>query len=352
VKRNSVTKEAAIKKFCVIAAAPEMGDMQGGVTPCSFIPNIIAPWLPRAARTTSLEEIKLRLGLMGFGEAAVRYAQDFAQAGLTDITAYSPSGARAAADDPLRRHAAESGVYLASSPRELCTRTDVIIALTPGKAALAAVRSARKHLRPEQIYVDASSCAVKTMEQAAQLLEGRARFVDAAIMSPVPLNGIKAAMAASGAHAEAFRALLAPFGLNVKVVGTKPGDASAMKLIRSVCMKGLSATLLESLEAAQRYGILEASAADMVEFMDERPFAQIMKRYVCGTAVHAGRRVHEMADALALLNTLGSSTRMTRATRANLVEMANMGLRERFNAREPDTIAEVMDAIIALKHKP
>ncbi len=288
---------------------------------------------------------------MGFGEAAVRYAQDFSQAGLTDITAYSRSGAKAPADDPIRARAAQIGVHLASSPRELCKRTDVIIALTPGKAALAALRSVRKYLRPEHIYVDASTSAVKAMEQAAQSMEGRAHFVDAAIMSPVPLGGIKAVVAASGAHAEAFRALMAPYGMNIKVVGNKAGGASAMKLIRSVCMKGLSATLLESLEAAQRYGILEASAADMAESMDERPFAQIMKRYVCGTAVHAERRVHEMTEALALLKALGSSTRMTRATRANLVEMGKMGLREKFNAREPDTVAAVIEAIVEIKRR-
>jgi 3-hydroxyisobutyrate dehydrogenase-like beta-hydroxyacid dehydrogenase len=291
----------------------------------------------------------LRLGILGFGEAGVRFAQDLSQAGLKDIVAYSRSGAKAQPGDPMHAEAAAAGAQLVKTPRELCKRSDVIIALTPGKAALAAVRSVRKHLKPEQIYVDASSAAVKTMEQAAQLLEGKARFVDAAIMSPVPLNGIKGVIGASGADAEAFRALMAPFGMNVKVVGPKPGGASAMKLIRSVCMKGLSAVLIESLEAAQRYGVLEATAADIAGSFDERPFAENMKRYVCGTAVHAGRRVHEMADALALLNALGSSTRMTRATRANLVELANIGLREKFNAREPDTVAAAIEAVVELK---
>jgi 3-hydroxyisobutyrate dehydrogenase-like beta-hydroxyacid dehydrogenase len=168
-------------------------------------------------------------------------------------------------------------------------------------------------------------------------------------MSPVPLNGIKGVIGASGAEAEQFRALLAPYGMNIKVVGPKPGGASAMKLIRSVCMKGLSAVLMESLEAAQRYGVLEAAAADIAGSFDERPFAQNMKRYVCGTAVHAERRIHEMADALALLNALGSSTRMTKATRAKLADVAKMGLREKFNAREPDTVAAVMEAIVAMK---
>ena len=293
----------------------------------------------------------MRLGILGFGEAGVRFAQDLSQAGLKDIVAYSRSGAKEPADGPLHAQAVAAGAQLVKTTRALCKNSDVIIALTPGKSVLAVVRSVRKHLRPEHIYVDASSAAVKTMEQAAEMLEGTARFVDAAIMSPVPLNGIKAVVAASGAHAEEFRALLVPYGMNVKVVGTKPGGASAMKLIRSVCMKGLSAMLMESLEAAQRYGVLEAVAADIAGSFDERPFAQNMKRYVCGTAVHAERRVHEMADALALLNALGSSSRMTKATRANLIEISKMGLREKFNAREPATIAAAIEAIVELRPK-
>ena len=124
-----------------------------------------------------------------------------------------------------------------------------------------------------------------------------------------------------------------------------------MKLIRSVCRKGLSAVLLESLEAAQRYGVLEAAAADIAGSFDERPFAQNMKRYVCGTAVHAERRIHEMADALALLDELGSSTRMTRSTRAKLQDVTKMAPREKLNARGPDNIATVMEADVAVSAK-
>jgi 3-hydroxyisobutyrate dehydrogenase-like beta-hydroxyacid dehydrogenase len=289
---------------------------------------------------------KPRVGFVGFGEAATRFAQDLKRAGVRDVSAYSRSAAKAPAGGAVRKRAAAIGVQLAATPRELCERSDIIIALTPGRAALTALRSLRPYLRGDQLYVDASSSAVKTMEQAATLLAGRARFVDAAIMSPVPLNGIKGVIVASGAHAKQFRALMAPFGMNIQVVGNKPGAASAMKLIRSVCIKGLSAVMIECFEAAQRYGVLDAVAADIAGSIDERPFAQNMKRYVCGTAVHAGRRVHEMADSLALLRALGSSTRMTRATRAVLIEIDEMGLREKFNAREPDAMAPVLRAII------
>ena len=286
---------------------------------------------------------------MGFGEAASRFAKDFSQAGLSSIFAYSPSLAQAESHDPLQMRAAEAGVIPVPTPKALCERSTLIIALTPGSAALAALRRLRPHLRPDHIYVDATTASVKAMEQAAKLLAGRGAFVDAAIMDPVPMHGIKVLTVASGSHAGEFQALLAPYGMNIQVIGGKPGAASAMKLMRSVCMKGLAAVLLESLEAAQRYGIVDALVADMSRFIDGQPFEQVIKRFVCGTAIHAPRRIPEMTEALALLKSLDASTRMTRATRGMISEVADMGLRERFGAREPDRITPVLEAIVEIK---
>ena len=293
----------------------------------------------------------LRLGFIGFGEAASRFAKDLSEAGLSGIVAYSPSAANAPADDPVHAKAAASGVELVPSIKDVCRKSNVVIALTPGKLALPVLRKARRHLTAEHIYVDATTASVKDMEKAAQLLDGGAAFVDAAVMDPVPMNGIKVLTVASGSHAEKFRELLGAYGMNIQVVGTKAGAASSMKLLRSVCMKGLAALLLESLEAAQRYGITEALAADMARFINGRPFEDVMKRFVCGTAIHAGRRVHEVSESLALLKALGAPTRMTRSTRETLQSIADMGLRERFGAREPDAIAPVLDALIEARGK-
>lgn len=288
----------------------------------------------------------LRLGFIGFGEAASRFAADLSRAGLHDIGAYSPSAAGAAAGSSARLKAEAAAIVLVPTLKALCNRSTMIIALTPGKAALPALRKARPHLREGQIYVDASTASVKDMERAGEMLQGSAAFVDAAVMDPVPLNGIKVLTVASGSSAEQFRALLAPYGMNIQVVGDKPGAASSMKLLRSVCMKGLAALLLESLEAAHRYGIADVLAADMARFINGRPFEDVMKRFVCGTAVHAGRRVHEMTEAIALLKSLGASTRMTRSTREMLQQIADMGLRERFGASEPDSISPVLEALV------
>jgi 3-hydroxyisobutyrate dehydrogenase-like beta-hydroxyacid dehydrogenase len=296
-----------------------------------------------------METGKLNVGFLGFGEAGYHFAKDLTHAGLSGIVAYSPSGAKAAPGDPIGVRATEAGVELVSNPRELCKRAHLIIALVPGQVALRALRSVRAYLGAAHVYVDASTAAVKAMEQAGQMLAGKSGFVDAAIMGTVSLSGIKVLTVASGPHAEAFRTLMAPYGMNIQVIGEKPGAATAMKLIRSVCMKGLAALLLESLEAAQRYGILDAVAVDIAGSIDERPFAQIIKRFVCGTAVHAERRVHEMTESLELLRSLGASTRMTRATRAMLLDVVKLGLPAHFGGREPDSIAPVLDAIVGAK---
>ena len=79
----------------------------------------------------------MRLGLLGFGEAGLRFAQDLSQGGLTDIVAYSRTGAKEPADGPLHTQAAAAGAKLVKTVRALCKGTDVVIALTPGKSAVA-----------------------------------------------------------------------------------------------------------------------------------------------------------------------------------------------------------------------
>lgn len=288
----------------------------------------------------------LRLGFMGFGEAGYHFAKGLRDAGLSGMVAYSRSGAKAAVGDPQHLRASEVGVELLASPKMLSERADLILAVTQGKAALPALRSIKSHLRSRHMYVDASTAAVKAMEQADRLLAGKAGFVDAAIMGTVPLSGIKVVTVASGECAQRFKTLMAPYGMNIQVVSDKAGAASAMKLIRSVFMKGLAGLLLESLEAARRSGIMDEVATDIAAFMDEHRFEQIIKRFVCGTAVHAERRVHEMNESLALLRMLGASTRMTSATRSMIMEVAGMGLRERFGGREPDSIDPVIEAYV------
>jgi len=291
-----------------------------------------------------------RLALLGFGEAAVRFAKGFAEAGFTNILAYSRSGAKAQPGDPLYERAQACGVTLVKTAGTLAKKSDIIIVLTPGKSALAALKKIHKHLRPDHLYVDASSNSATVMEKAAAIVGDSAKFVDASIMGPVDLMGLQVPFVASGPHAAEFRDRMTPYGMVINVVGANPGDASAMKLIRSVLMKGLAGILLETMEAARRRNILDEVIEDCSVTFNDIPFQKIIRRYVGGTAVHCERRIHEMKECLELLHSMNSTDRATRTTITMLRDMVKMGMPEKFPA-EPETIHPVIDAIIAARSK-
>ena len=290
----------------------------------------------------------IRLGLLGFGEAAARLAMDFSQAGFKDITAYSRSGAKAQPGDPVYQRAEAAGVKLAKSVGTMAKKSDIIIALTPGKAAVPALKKILKYLRPDHLYVDASSNSAHNMEQAAALIGNAAKFVDASVMGPVDIMGLKVPFVASGPHAAEFYDRMTPHGMVITVVGNNPGDASAMKLIRSVLMKGLAMLLLETMEAAQRRNILDAVIEDSSVTFNDIPFQKIIKRYIGGTAVHCERRIHEMKECLELLQDMGSTDRATKSTISMLRDMVKMGMPQKFT-KEPDSIHPVIDALIAAR---
>ena len=292
-----------------------------------------------------MESSAPRVGFIGFGEAGYHMAKGLAGAGLRGVRAYDKYAADPEAGDLIHRRAAEAGVTLVPSVPRLCREANLILALVPGRVALRAIRAAARHLTPDHVYVDAGTASVNAMKEAGRILAGRAGFVDVAMMGAVPLAGHKVAMLASGSHAEAFRDAMERFGMNIRVVGEHPGAATAMKLIRSVFMKGVAAVVLEMLEAAHRHGALQAMAEDIAGYMDEHPFRDHMRRFVCGTAVHAERRAFEVAEALALLKKLGSADTMTRATRQKLRRIAGLRLRERFRGVEPADIAVVLEAL-------
>lgn len=286
-----------------------------------------------------------RVGFLGFGEAGYHMAKGLAGAGLTGIVAYDKFATDAVAGELIHQRAADAGVELVLSVRDLCRRARLIIALVPGRRALSVLKAAARSLTRDHIYVDAGTASVKAMVEAGRLLEGRAGFVDVAMMGAVPLTGHKVAILASGSHVEAFRGAMERYGMNIRVAGEHPGAATAMKLVRSVFMKGMAAVLIEALEAAHRHGVLAATAQDIAGYMDERSFRDHIKRFVCGTAVHAERRAFEMTESLELLRKLGSGDVMTKATRRKLQHIAGLGLREHFGGKEPDDEAAVLEVM-------
>ena len=78
---------------------------------------------------------------------------------------------------------------------------------------------------------------------------------------------------ASGDGAERFAEIVQPLGMPVEVVGDEPGDAAGLKLLRSVFMKGVAASALESVEGAKARGADAWLAARLPRFSASRSWS-------------------------------------------------------------------------------
>jgi len=118
----------------------------------------------------------------------------------------------------------------------------------------------------------------------------------------------------AGTRAEEVRELLAGERFKPTCIAGEPGDASAIKMLRSVLMKGLEALFVESLVAAEVQGLRPAFLQDF-EDLDERPFATTMEVQTVTHLVHAQRRLGEIERVQTVLQADGVDDTMTEASR-------------------------------------
>jgi 3-hydroxyisobutyrate dehydrogenase-like beta-hydroxyacid dehydrogenase len=145
------------------------------------------------------------------------------------------------------------------------------------------------------------------------------RFADVGLLGPIPSRGLGAPALASGTGAQAFAEFFRPLGMPVTIVSAEAGDAAALKLIRSVFMKGLAASAVESLRAAEAIGH-DGWLRDEIAAVIGEPF---LERLVDGSTRHAVRRIDEMEAARDLLLELGVEPRVASASASLLTELAS-----------------------------
>ena len=192
---------------------------------------------------------------------------------------------------------------------------DVVLSVNAARAAVAAASSVLPALAEETVYADLNTAAPALKRELAGLVGDR--FADVALLGPVPARGLETPALASGPAAGAFAALLGPLGMPVEVVSDRAGDAAAMKLVRSVFMKGLAASALESMSAAEASGHADWLAGEIAAVIG-RP---LLDRLLEGSRTHAARRVDEMEAAAALLAELGIEPRIASASAELLADL-------------------------------
>jgi 3-hydroxyisobutyrate dehydrogenase-like beta-hydroxyacid dehydrogenase len=252
----------------------------------------------------------MRIAILGTGEAGSRFALDLAALDV-EVAPWDP--------DPARR---VEGIEPAASPADAVAGSDVVLSLCRAAAAVAAATEALPLLGPGRLYADLNTSApALKRELDALVADSGALFADVALLGPIPTRGIRAPALASGSGAERFAAIFRPLEMPVEVVEGGAGAAAARKLVRSVFMKGLGASVVESLRAARAAGCEDWLAAEISLVLDG-PGGPLLERMVEGSERHAVRRIAEMEAAGELLVELGIEPHVARAAAASLEELA------------------------------
>ncbi len=237
------------------------------------------------------------LGMVGYGEVGRIFA-----AGLKDRVAGASTwdikfDMPALRDAPLA-HAAQAGVAACSSMAGLCSRSDLLISAVTASNTLAVAQAAAAHIRPGTIFLDLNSASPGTKQQAAALINAAgAHYVEAGVMTSVPPYGIKVPMLLGGARAAELAAVLGGWGMDVKAVSEQLGVASAIKMCRSVMIKGLEALVIESYTTARAYGVEDHVLPTLAETFPSIDWEKQGAYFFSRVVQHGQRRAEEMREA-------------------------------------------------------
>jgi 3-hydroxyisobutyrate dehydrogenase-like beta-hydroxyacid dehydrogenase len=294
-----------------------------------------------------------RVGIIGFGEVGSALGRGLRSEGLPGVVAADAAAEDATFGPLIRRRAAEATVELLPTNAEVAEVSDLVLVAVPGWRALEAAEQTAPGLRKGQLYVDVGSASPRVKQALAEVVErAGGSAVDVAILSTPLIDQHRIATLASGRAAEQYRDLLTPYGFNIRVVGERAGQAAAIKMLRSVLMKGIESLLIESLLASRRHGVEDVVFETVAEFFDKGSFLEMCAVLLRTDAIHAERRAHE-ADMMAeVVREVGITPRLSPAIAETLHWSAGLGLKQHFGGEVPDDWKVVVDAMLERLDSP
>lgn len=240
-----------------------------------------------------------RIGLVGYGEVGKIFAAGLrGQRGVTSVNAWDLKFTTAETRAAELDHAARHDIEAQESMRALCDASDLIISAVTASNTLAVAQEAAQHIRAGTVFLDLNSASPGTKQQAAALIDAKgADYVEAGVMTSVPPYGIKVPMLLGGRQAAALAGELQAWGMDAKVVSENLGVASAIKMCRSVMIKGLEALVIESYATARAHGVEDHVLPTLQETFPSIDWSAQGAYFFSRVVQHGRRRAEEMREA-------------------------------------------------------
>lgn len=225
-----------------------------------------------------------RIGVTSPGDMGQAVAMRLKACGFEVYTALDGRSPRTA------ELAREAGLTDCGTVEKLVATCDAVFSVLNPAAALdnarevaAAMRSAKKKL----VYVDCNAIAPQTGQEIERLIsEAGGTFIDAGIIGPPPRGKAKTKLYVSGPDAALLSERIVDDQLQVRVVGERIGEASAVKMCYASITKGALALGVELLMTARKLGVEQAletefkeSQADLYDWIVNRSVSMPPKAY-------------------------------------------------------------------------
>jgi len=243
----------------------------------------------------------------------------------------------------------EQDINLEENLHSLIKKNELIISAVTCANALELARQSSMHVTGGQIFADLNTVAPRVKIEMGKLIEERhASFVEVAILGTIASYGYKSPMLACGGRASELSDFFNDMGFKVTFISEEIGQASMMKMLRSVFAKGTESLLFEMLIAAQRCNLLEPVMNAIVSHMDKGSFLDIAETWITTNVVHAQRRAEEMDHVIETLNDLEVDPIMSTATRERLRRCSESKINSRLNGKSPLNYQEVIETMSEL----
>jgi 3-hydroxyisobutyrate dehydrogenase-like beta-hydroxyacid dehydrogenase len=258
-----------------------------------------------------------KIAMVGFGEAGSILGADLAATGREVVT-YDILLDAPAFRAAMLEKASRAGVQTADSFNAAVEDADLIISAVTASSSADVAQSASKALRAGQIFLDINSCSPATKHSNSGTVQGSgADYVEAAVMAPVPPQRLKVPMLLGGRRAAEVAPALTALGMNATFLSDEIGVASAVKMCRSVVIKGLEALAVESMLAARRFGAEKEVLASLQGTFPQMGWQDKLPDYLISrVAEHGRRRAAEMREVAHTLEDVGVAPMMALATAA------------------------------------
>ena len=297
------------------------------------------------------------VGLVGYGEVGRILAEDL-RAQDVKVIAYDIKlgGSKASA---LREHAVAHGVRLAASHADLVTQADFIVSAVTASQAVPVAQACAPAVKAGTFFLDFNSASPGAKQRAAKLIDiSGGRYVEGAVMTSIPPYRIKVPLLLGGAAAEELAPLLIQLGFNAKVASKQLGISSALKMCRSIMIKGLEAMTIECFTTARAYGVEDAVLASFAETFPGIDWEKQGSYFFQRVIEHGRRRAEEVREVAETVREIGLtpwSAQGTAERQAWVADLADEGLfgtkGTKTFARSPDWRTEADRILAARKPK-